>query len=85
LDWRKEIVDYLERGDMPSDKKSVVQLRTKAARFTMVKGKLYKRGFTLPLLKCVSVEEGNYILREIHEGICESHSGECNIIVLFNK
>ena len=29
----------------------------------------------LPLLKCVSPEEGNYILREIHEGIYGSHSG----------
>jgi hypothetical protein len=34
----------------------------KAGRFTMVNGTLYKRGFTLPLLKCVSPEEGNYIL-----------------------
>jgi hypothetical protein len=47
----------------------------KARRFTMVNGMLYKRGFTLPLLKCVSPEEGSYILQEIHEGICENHSG----------
>jgi hypothetical protein len=47
----------------------------KAGRFTMVNETLYKRGFTLPLLKCVSRKEGNYILREIHEGICGNHSG----------
>jgi hypothetical protein len=47
----------------------------KAGRFTMVNETLYKRGFTLPLLKCVSREEGNYILQEIHEGICGNHSG----------
>jgi hypothetical protein len=49
-------------------------LRIKAGRFTMLNGTLYKRGFTLPLMKCVSPEEGNYILWEIHEGICGSHS-----------
>lgn len=27
------------------------------------------------LLKCVSGEDGRYVLREIHEGICESHIG----------
>jgi hypothetical protein len=71
---RRELIDYLENGTLPSEKKSTVQLKTKARRFTMVNGTLYKRGFALPLLKCVSPEEGNYILREIHEGICISHS-----------
>ena len=74
-DWRKELIDYLENRTLPTEKKSVVQLKTKAERFTVLNGKLYKRGFTLPLLKCVSSEEGNYILREIHERICGSHSG----------
>jgi hypothetical protein len=74
-DWRKEIIDYLQGGALPSEKKSAVHLRMKAGRFTIVNGMLYKRGFTLPLLKCISPEEGNYILREIHERICGSHSG----------
>jgi ribonuclease HI len=74
-DWRSEIIKYLKNGSLPFEKKSAIQLRMKAGRFTMVNGRLYKRGFTLPLLKCVSPEEGNYILREIHEGICGSHSG----------
>jgi hypothetical protein len=47
----------------------------RAERFMMVNGTLYKRGFTLPLQKCVSPEKGNYILREIHEGICKNHLG----------
>jgi hypothetical protein len=74
-DWRKEIIDYLHSGALPSEKRSAVQLRMKAERFTIVNGTLYKRGFTLPLLKCVSPKEGNYILRKIHEEICGSHSG----------
>jgi hypothetical protein len=37
----------------------------------MVNETLYKRGFTLPLLKCISPEEGNYIFREIHERILQ--------------
>ena len=74
-DWRKELIDYLENGTLPTEKKSAVQLKMKAGRLTVLNETLYKRGFTLPLLKCVSPEEGNYILREIHEGICGSHSG----------
>ena len=74
-DWRNELVDYLENGTLPPKKKSAEQLKIKAKRFTMLNGTLYKRGFTLPFLKCTSPKEGNYILQEIHEGICRSHSG----------
>ena len=74
LDQRNELIDYLKNETLPTEKKSAVQLKMKAKRFTVLNGTLYKRGFTLPLLKCVSSEEGNYILREIHEGICGSHS-----------
>jgi hypothetical protein len=74
-DWRQEIFSYLQDGILPSEKKSAMRLKMKAGRFTILNGLLYKRGFTLPLLKCISTEEGNYVLREIHEGICGSHSG----------
>ena len=40
---------------------------------------LYKRGFTFPLLRCLTSEEGEYVLREIHEGVCENHSGSRNL------
>jgi ribonuclease HI len=74
-DWRNEIIKYLQIGSLPPEKKSAIQLRMKDGRFMMVNEILYKRGFTLPPLKCISLEEGNYIIREIHEGICGSHSG----------
>lgn len=60
--WAEELVEYLEKATLPTDKKKVVQLRTKAAWFTMVNGTLYKRGFMFPILKCVSKKEGDYIL-----------------------
>ena len=41
---------------------------------TLLDGVFYHRGFTLPLLRCLDDEEANYVLREIHEGICGNHS-----------
>jgi hypothetical protein len=73
--WADELVDYLQKDNFPSDKKAAVKLKARAAQFTLVNGMLYKRGFMLPLLKCISQEVGNYILREIHEGVCGNHSG----------
>ena len=53
-DWRKELIDYLANGVLPTEKKYAVQLKMRAGRFTILNGALYKKGFTLPLLKCVS-------------------------------
>jgi hypothetical protein len=41
----------------------------------MLGDKLYKRGFLGPLLLCISREEANGILKEVHEGSCGSHIG----------
>jgi len=49
--------------------------KKKAARYTMIGDKFYKRGYGQPLLKCVTREQAEYIIKEIHEGICDYHSG----------
>jgi len=43
----------------------------------MIGDDLYKRGYGQPLLKCVTKEQAQYIIKELHEGICGYHS--CNI------
>ena len=69
------IWDYLVEGTLPSDPKEASKLRARSARFTVYRGTLYKRGFSTPILKCVGKEDANYILKEIHEGICGNHIG----------
>jgi len=41
----------------------------------MIGDDLYKRGYGQPLLKCVTAEQAQYIIKELHEGICGYHSG----------
>ncbi|XP_059429079.1 uncharacterized protein LOC132162878 [Corylus avellana] len=74
-EWQRSIVEYLEKGILSLNKKLATQMRIRAVRFTIVNGTLYKRGFMMSLLKCISKEEGDYVLREIHERICDSYSG----------
>jgi hypothetical protein len=42
--------------------------------YTLIGGQLYQRGHTEPLLKCLKNFEAEYVLREIHEGVCKNHS-----------
>lgn len=47
----------------------------KIARFTIIGGELYRRGFSTPLLKCLAGEETQYVMDELHNGICGFHTG----------
>ena len=71
--WMDPIWDYLVDGKLPRDPKEASKLRARSARFTVHQGTLYKRGFSTPILKYVEKEDANYILREVHEGICGNH------------
>ncbi|XP_074346814.1 uncharacterized protein LOC141685617 [Apium graveolens] len=73
--WMTHIHNYIRMGALPEDKLHARCLRYQAAKYVEYDGVLYKRGFNQPLLRCVDLEEGNYILREVHEGIYGNHSG----------
>ena len=70
--WIDPIWDYLVEGTLPSDPKEASKLRARS-RFIVHRGTLYKRGFFTPILKCVGKEDVNYILMEVHEGVCGNH------------
>ena len=73
--WMEPIWDYLIEGRLPDDPKEASKIRTRSARFTNHKGSLYKRGFFTPILKCIVGKDANYVLREVHEGVCGNHIG----------
>ena len=73
--WMDPIRAYIRDGILPEDKRKARILKCRAARYTLLDGILYRRGFTLPLLRCVDDEEADYVLREIHEGVCGNHLG----------
>ena len=73
--WMDLILDYLVDRTLPSDPKEASKLRARSTRFTIHQGTLYKRGFSTPILKCVGKEDTNYVLREVHRGICGNHIG----------
>ena len=67
------IWDYIIDGSVPDNPKESAKIRARSARFTNHKGSLYKRGFFTPILKCIAGKDTEYLLREVHEGICWNH------------
>jgi hypothetical protein len=50
-------------------------MQTRARPYKIIEGELYKEGVCSPLLKCISRDEGQNLIREIHSGLCGSHIG----------
>ena len=55
-------------------------MKVQATRFILIKDVLYKRGFSHPYLRCLGAEEVEYVMREVHEGVCENHSGTKSLV-----
>ena len=51
------------------------KIQIQSARFTLVDGQLYKRSLGGPYFKCMTPEQGQYVMVELHEGICGNHLG----------
>ena len=71
--WMDPIWDYLVKGLLPNDQKEASKLRTRSARFTIHRGALHKQGFFTPVLKFIAWGDTDYVLREVHEGVCGNH------------
>ena len=78
--WMMPITKYLEEGTLPTDPVEARKLKVQSTRFVMIQGILYKRGFSLPYLRYLDQLEAEYVMREVHEGICGNHSGARSLL-----
>jgi hypothetical protein len=73
--WAIDIIQYLKNGLLPEDKARTRKIKVQVTRYSLLGGILYKRGYSEPLLKCLSKTKAEYVMKEIHEGVCGNHSG----------
>jgi len=67
------IKQFLIDGNCEAHSENV--MKQQAARFLLIGQDLYRRGYTQPLLKCITPEQATYVMRDIHKGVCGTHSG----------
>ena len=73
LSWMDPIRLYIATGESPNNRSMAHKVHIQSARFSLVDGHLYKRSLGGPYLKCLTPEQGQYVLAELHEGICGNH------------
>ena len=62
----------MTQGELPEDETLARQITRRSKSMTIVNGELHHRSVTGAFQRCVSFEEGQEILREIHEGDSKS-------------
>ena len=69
------ILLYITTRELLDDRNRAHKIQIQSTRFSIVDGQLYKRSLGGPYLKCLTLEQGQYVLAELHEGICGNHPG----------
>ena len=78
--WTTSLISYLKTGILPDGNDAARKLNVQASRFVLIKKILYKRGFSRLYLRCLCHKEADYVMREVHEGICGNHSGARSLV-----
>ncbi|XP_024032295.1 uncharacterized protein LOC112094829 [Morus notabilis] len=73
-DWMTPLIRYLMDAELPSDRDEARRIKYRAARYLLYDGLLYRRGFSMPLQRCLNDHEAQEVLREIYEGVCGNHT-----------
>nr|XP_023870650.1 uncharacterized protein LOC111983214 [Quercus suber] len=78
--WTTPLVSYVKNGVLPDRKETTRKLKVQEVRFVLMKDILYKIGFSRPYLRCLGPREADYVMREVHEGICGNHSRSRSLV-----
>jgi len=73
--WMTPYRHYLADGVLPLQPVEAKKIKRNSAKYTLVDEKLFRHGFTHPILVRVSGDQCTRIMAELHEGICGSHVG----------
>jgi hypothetical protein len=73
--WQTPYLQYLHRGELPLDRAEARRVARRAKSFVLLgdEKELYHRSPSDILQRCISIAEGQELLREIHSGACGHH------------
>jgi ribonuclease HI len=74
-DWRTEIISFLQGNRLSDNEAYNKRMEARTRPYVIIEGELYKHGVCSPLLNCLSRNEGQELMKEIHAGLCGAHIG----------
>jgi hypothetical protein len=78
--WMQPYLAYMINKTLPGDTVETRRIIRRSKAFVIVQGKLYKKSITSVLQRCVTPQEGQDILKDIHAGVCGHHASSRAIV-----
>jgi ribonuclease HI len=72
--WMQPYLAYMINKQLPEDAVEAKRITRRSKVFVVLQGKLYKKSITGVLQRCVTPQEGQVILKDIHAGVCGHHA-----------
>ena len=72
--WTEPFLAYLTRQELPEDQNEARCIVRRSKAYMVHEGELYKKSTTGVLQRCISKEEGQKLLAEIHAGLGGHHA-----------
>jgi ribonuclease HI len=72
--WMQPYLAYMINKTLPEDTVQAKRIIRQSKAFVVLQGKLYKKSITGVLQRCVTPQEGQEILKDIHAGVCGHHA-----------
>jgi hypothetical protein len=78
--WMQPSLAYMINKTLFEDVVEAQRIVRRSKAFIVVQGKLYKKSITDVLQRCVTLQEGQVILKDIHAGVCGHHASSRAIV-----
>jgi hypothetical protein len=72
--WMQPYLAYMINKALPKDIVEAIRIIRQSKAFIVLQGKLYKKSITGILQRCITPQEGQEILKDIHVGVCGHHA-----------
>jgi ribonuclease HI len=78
--WMQPYLAYMINKTLPEDTVEAKRIIRRSKAFVVLQGKLYKKSISGVLQRCVTPQEGQEILKDIHAGVCGHHASSRAIV-----
>jgi ribonuclease HI len=72
--WMQPYLAYIINKTLPKGTVEEKRIIRQSKAFVVLQGKLYKKSITGVLQRCITPQEGQEILKDIHAGVCGCHA-----------